>query len=246
MEKATSINLPRFFFPNAEVQPTAPCLHVFADASPKAYGTVSYITDGTQSSLVIAKSRDAPLKKLNLPPLELVAASTAARLAQFVSQALKSRYPHLKTRLWSDSEILLHWLGSSKPSKQLLFAASRSRETKNMYAIPFWSHCPTTDNPADLHIRGINTQQLQDSPHGNMVHGGFYQNPNGQYGTLRKFFTYSFLCPLKKHQLMLNLFQTTQTLAKLMSSIYQIQHTIHCNYQDTKVAFYSEIWQLQG
>lgn len=59
--------------------------------------------------------------------------------------------------------MLLHWLGSSKPSKQLLFVASRSRETKNMYAMPFWIHCLPTDNPADLHTRGINAQQLQDS-----------------------------------------------------------------------------------
>ena len=120
-----------------------------------AYDVVSYITDGTQSSLV-------PLKKLTLPQLELVAALTAARPAQFVSQALKYRYPHLKTRLWSDSEIVVHWLGSSKPSKQLLFVANRSREIKNMYPVLFWSHGPTTDKPADLLTRGMNAQ-LQDS-----------------------------------------------------------------------------------
>lgn len=60
MEEATVINLPRFFSPNAEVQLNASYLHVFADASSKAYGSISYITDGTQSSLVMAKSRLAP------------------------------------------------------------------------------------------------------------------------------------------------------------------------------------------
>ena len=115
-EEATIINLPRFFLLNTGLQSTVLYLHVFADASPKAYGTVSFMTDGIQSSLVWAKSRVALLKKLTLPKLEL-AALTAARSAQFVSQALKSRYPHLRTRLWSDSEIVLLWLGGSKPSK---------------------------------------------------------------------------------------------------------------------------------
>jgi len=53
------------------------------------------MTDGIQSSLVREKSRVTLLKKLTLPKLEL-AALTAARPAQFVSQALKSRYPHLR------------------------------------------------------------------------------------------------------------------------------------------------------
>lgn len=42
--------------------------------------------------------------------------------------------------------------------------ANRSRKTKNTYPIPFWSHYPTTENPANLLTRDINAQELQDSP----------------------------------------------------------------------------------
>ena len=161
IEEAATITLHRRFFASSEMQPTAPYLHVFADASSKAYGAVSYITSGDQCSLVMAKSRVAPLKKLTLPQLELMAALTGARLAKFVSQALKSRYPNLNVKLWSDSEIVLHWLSSSKPLKQ--FVANRTKEIKGMFPIPFWNHCPTADNPADFLTRGISAQQLQSS-----------------------------------------------------------------------------------
>jgi len=81
------------------MQSTAPYLHVFADASPKAYEAVSYIASGNQCSLVMAKSRVASLKKLTLLQLELMAVLTGAGLASFFSQALKSRYPNLKIKL---------------------------------------------------------------------------------------------------------------------------------------------------
>ena len=161
LEAAAAITLPRCFFPSSEKQSTTPHLHVFADASPKAYGAVSFITSGNQCSFVMAKSRVAPLKKLTLPQLELMAALTGARLASFVSETLKSRYPNLKVKLWSDSEIVLHWLSSSKPLKQLV--ANRTTEIKGMFPIPHWNHCPTADNPADLLTCGISAEQLQSS-----------------------------------------------------------------------------------
>ncbi|XP_044167551.1 uncharacterized protein LOC122951619 [Acropora millepora] len=143
------------------MQSTTPYLHVFADASSKAYGAISYITSDNQCSLVMAKSRVTPLKKLTLPQLELMAALPGARLASFVSQALKSRYPNLKVKLWSDSEIVLHWLSSSKPLKQ--FVANRTKEIKMMFPLPYWNHCPTADNPAAFLTCGISAEQLQNS-----------------------------------------------------------------------------------
>lgn len=135
IQEAATITALQQFFPSAKEQATTPYLHVFADASLKANGPVSYITDGNTSSFIMAKSRVALLKKLPLSQLELMAALIATRLAQHVSQPLNSRYPHLKTKLWSDSEIVLHWLGSTWPLKQ--FLANCTREITNSFLCHF-------------------------------------------------------------------------------------------------------------
>jgi hypothetical protein len=98
-------------------------LHIFADASIKAYGAVAYLHHGIEISMVVAKSRVAPLKKLTLPQLELMAALIGARLAKFVQRTLTQRYDSLTVKLWTDSEIVLHWLNSDKTLKP--FIASR-------------------------------------------------------------------------------------------------------------------------
>ena len=78
----------------------------------------------------------APLKKLTLPQLELMAALTGTRLADFIQNALKPRYSILPTRLWTDSQIVLHWLHSSKQLKQ--FIANRVQEIKKLFPSTVW------------------------------------------------------------------------------------------------------------
>ncbi len=57
-------------------------LHVFVDASQRAYGASAYLCKGNTSSLVIAKNRIAPLAKMTLPKLELMAAVIGARMSK--------------------------------------------------------------------------------------------------------------------------------------------------------------------
>ena len=161
IQEASKLILPRCFFPQYRTDAHPIYLHVFADASPMAYGTVANISTGDQSSFVMVKSRVAPLKTLTLPQLELMAALICTRLAHFISGALKSRFPNLIIKMWSDSEIVLHWLYSTKPLKQ--FLANRTQEIKKLFPVTVWNHCPTHDNPADLLTRGINTTHLHAS-----------------------------------------------------------------------------------
>ena len=70
IEDAITITIPRHYcFTSDHKQ-----LHVFADASMKAYDTVAYLTAGDRVNFIIAKSRIAPVQTLSLPRLELIAA----------------------------------------------------------------------------------------------------------------------------------------------------------------------------
>ena len=70
-------------------------LRTFADASLNAYGVVVYILQGNQILFVVAKTRVAPLRKLTLPKLELMAALVATRLTKFVANSLDGLYHNI-------------------------------------------------------------------------------------------------------------------------------------------------------
>ena len=147
-------HFPRQYIPMLQMgDPSPTILHVFADASPKAYGTAVYIQYGNHSSLVMSKSCLAPLKQHRL---ELMAAVLAARLGSIVVDSLTH---NTIIHYWSDSQIVLCWLQSKKKLKPFI-----EYTVKEILAISsIWKYCPTACNPADLLTRGLPAEQLINS-----------------------------------------------------------------------------------
>lgn len=155
INKTMHLTLPRYYFHGNRPMKTnnRPTLHVFVDASTNAYGAAAYICNGNQSSLVLAKSRVAPLKKLTLPRLELLSAVLGSRLSKHIEETFETA----ETHFWTDSQIVLCWLESTKSLTK--FVLNRVTEIHRLSANRKWRYCPTGDNPADLLTRGISFQQ---------------------------------------------------------------------------------------
>ena len=141
-------------------------LHGFGDASSKGYGACVYLraemTDGSYvSSLVIAKSKVAPLRQMTLPRLELLRALLCARLVRFVKEALMLS-GEVQDRCWTDSLIVLSWIRSD-PVRWKTFVSNRVSEIQTLVSVDRWSHCPSSENPADLLTRGVCAEELVNS-----------------------------------------------------------------------------------
>ncbi|XP_036347115.1 uncharacterized protein LOC118756459, partial [Rhagoletis pomonella] len=137
-------------------------LHVFADASERAYAAVVYARtlqpDGTVAvSLISSKTKVAPLKPTTLPRLELCAAHLASKLVRNVLHSWGNlRYP---LYAWTDSTITLAWL-QAHPSKWITFVANRVAETQDVLPPNSWHHVRSELNPADCASRGISPSDL--------------------------------------------------------------------------------------
>ena len=88
-------------------------LYNFSDASEIGNGTASYLRitfiDGTiVCSLVLGKSRTAPLKKITIPRLELQAATNAVRISAMIQRELEWELDEVF--YWTESEIVLAYI----------------------------------------------------------------------------------------------------------------------------------------
>ena len=119
-----------------------------------------------------------------------MAAVTGVRLANFVITSVKLKLGKLATFLWSDSQIVLHWIHHLKLSTQSKpFIANHVQEIRDSFPVEHWTYVPTADNPADLLTRGLSTEQLlHDS--GFMALHGYHQTLNGQLGLLSMYFPF--------------------------------------------------------
>lgn len=111
LKHLSNISIPRWT--NQSPEDLSIELHGFSDASSRAYAAVVYLRvlnsmDQFNVSLLISKTKVAPIKTISIPRLELCAAVLLAKLVRFVQTSLNiSAAP---VYCWSDSTITLSWM----------------------------------------------------------------------------------------------------------------------------------------
>ena len=122
------------------------------------------------TSLVIAKTKIAHLKKLTLPRLEMLGCLPCSRSLVFARDALQLHQDCVYC-CWTDTMIALLWI-RSHPSWWKTFVANRVAEIQSLTSTDNWFHCPGAENPADLLTRGLPAEELVNSnmwPHGSKL-----------------------------------------------------------------------------
>ncbi|XP_035233819.1 uncharacterized protein LOC118205641 [Stegodyphus dumicola] len=158
----SQIEIPRWLNIDYENEDTV-VLHVFSDASKRAYATCAFLRaetiEGVKVQLVSARSRIAPIKELTIPRLELLSCLIGARLAKTILSDLKLK--NCRTVFWSDSSTALGWI--RRDQAWGTFVHNRVQEIRSLTRISDWRHVPGSLNPADLPSRGCTIEQLQKS-----------------------------------------------------------------------------------
>jgi len=128
----------------------------FSDASESAYDCCLYLrcADSTgiyYTSLICAKSKIAPIKSLSIPRLELCVALLLVRVATALLTRLQI---NIRCKyFWTDSTMVLSWI-ASQSVKYKTFVANRVSETQDSTLHSEWHYVKTSENPADLILRG--------------------------------------------------------------------------------------------
>ena len=104
------------------------------------------------TSLVMAKSRVAPIKRIFIPRLELCGALLLSQLLFYLMNIFDSPLTH--TFAWTDSTIVLNWLQGS-PRHFKTFVGNRVSLTIDRIPAERWRHVMGTENPADTPSRGL-------------------------------------------------------------------------------------------
>ena len=130
-------------------------LHHFSDASQRAYGCCSYLrcvnSHGQISvTLVMSKSRLAPLKSVTIPRLELQGAVLASQIDAMLRSQLELDL--LESCFWVDSEIVLKYI-KNETRRFHVFVGNRVAIIHDLTNPSQWRHVLGAENPADLLTR---------------------------------------------------------------------------------------------
>ena len=134
----------------------------FCDASKDTFAAVVYLLQTNReqrqkADLIFSKTRLAPVKKMTIPRLELMAEVIGVRCLRFVTAQLK--IPNEGKYLWTDATCFLRWINSEKDLS--VFVRNRVKEI-NKYSDIVFGFVSTTENPADVATRGTTVSNLQN------------------------------------------------------------------------------------
>lgn len=158
----SNLKIPRCYKPEGFGELKSVELHHFSDASKDAYGQCSYVklidhSDQIHCSLVMAKSRVAPLKLVTIPRLELTAALVSVKTSAILQRELE--YDQITEVFWTDSKVVIGYI-SNDARRFHVFVANRVQQIRDHTLPNQWKYVETEKNPADDASRGQNAQNL--------------------------------------------------------------------------------------
>ena len=120
-----------------------------------------------QVTLVMSKTKVAPIKRLTIPRLELCGAHLLADLLYHVKQVFD--IPLNRVYAWTDSTIVLSWLVGD-PRRFKTFVNNRVAHIVELIGSERWNHVSGEENPADCASRGLFPAEL-------LQHGLWWNGP---------------------------------------------------------------------
>ncbi|XP_078381445.1 uncharacterized protein LOC144664208 [Oculina patagonica] len=162
LPKLERFEIPRCFKPPEFAAVRRRELHHFSDASSQGYGAVSYLrqTDANgkvHCSLIMAKSRVAPIKSVTIPRMKLSAAVLETRLERMIKQEVT--VPIDSSTFWTDSTCVLRYI-ENKDKRFQTFVANSISAFLDQSTATQWRYVDTSLNPADEASRGMTVDAL--------------------------------------------------------------------------------------
>ena len=77
-----------------------------------------------------------------------------------IANSLDDFYHDIPVHLWSDSQIVLNWIGSQKKLK-LQFISHRVQEITQTFLSTAWHYCPSGDYSVDHLTQGTDSKVLE-------------------------------------------------------------------------------------
>lgn len=148
LEQLTAIRIPCCLCLTTDTMISS-SLHMFVDASEKAYGAVVYLRSHYESGvtsirLISAKSKVAPLKAISIPRLELMSAVVGLRLTVPLANLLEIDVSEVT--YWCDSMNVLGWIRNQSRKFQP-FVANRVGELQSYSNPQQWRPCSIRGKP---------------------------------------------------------------------------------------------------